>query len=101
MKTFLENTLFLKSGTHRVAMTIDTKELSRTVKELMAMRKDDSVWSGHSDVKEDILAPWRECERILNNSTLDRSCATKDHSDIDPFARLSVFEGTKKVHAIW
>ena len=94
MKTFLENTLFLKSGTHRVAMTLDTKELARTVKELIAMRNDDSKWG-------DIKTPWKECERILSKSTLNRSCATKDHNGIDPFARLSVFEGTKKVHKIW
>ena len=92
------NTLFLRSGTHRVAMTLDTKEMVRTVKELMTMRNDDSKWG-------DIKTPWRECERILSKSTLNRSCAKKDKifgwDEIDPFARLSVFEGTKKIHSVW
>ena len=88
------NTLFLRSGTHKVAMTLDTKELARTVKELMAMRNDDSKWG-------DIKTPWNECERILGNSTLNRSCAVKGWDEIDPFARLSVFEGTKKIHSVW
>ena len=94
VKTMIMNTLFLRSGTHRVAMTIDTDEMVRTVKELMAMRNDDSKW-------EDIKTPWRECERILGKSTLNRTCAHKDHDGIDPFATLSVFEGTKKIHSVW
>ena len=102
---YLMNTLFLKSGTKRIAMTLDTKEMVRVVKELMVMRNDDSVWTGHSDPKEDIMTPWRECERILSKSTLNRSCAKKDKifgwDEIDPFARLSVFEGTKKIHSVW
>ena len=88
------NTLFLRSGTHRVAMTLDSKEMVRVVKELMVMRNDDSKW-------EDIKTPWRECERILGKSTLNRTCAHKDYDGIDPFATLSVFEGRKKIHAVW
>ena len=88
------NTLFLRSGTHRVAMTLDTKEMVRVVKELMTMRNDDSFW-------RDIKTPWRECERILGKSTLNRTCASVDHNGIDPFATLSVFEGTKKIHSVW
>ena len=98
---YLMNTLFLKSGTKRIAMTLDTKEMVRVVKELMVMRNDDSVWTGHSDPKEDIMTPWRECERILSKSTLNRSCATKGWERIDPFETLSVFEGTKKIHSVW
>ena len=94
VKTMIINTLFLRSGTHRVAMTLDVKELARTVKELVAMRNDNSFWN-------DIETPWRECERILSNSTLNRSCAHKAHNGIDPFATLSVFEGTKKIHSVW
>jgi hypothetical protein len=105
VKTMIMNTLFLKSGTKRIAMTLDTKEMVRVVKELMVMRNDDSVWTGHSDPKEDIMTPWRECERILSKSTLNRTCAKKDKifgwDEIDPFARLSVFEGTKKIHSVW
>ena len=88
------NTLFLKSGTKRIAMTLDTKEMVRTVKELMAMRNDDSKWG-------DIKTQWKESERILSKSTLNRSCAVKGWDEIDPFARLSVFEGTKKIHSVW
>ena len=88
------NTLFLRSGTHRVAMTLDTKEMVRVVKELKTMRNDDSKW-------EDIKTPWRECERILGKSSLNRTCAHKDHDGIDPFATLSVFEGRKKIHSVW
>ena len=91
---YLMNTLFLKSGIKRIAMTLDTKEMVRTVKELMTMRNDDSFWG-------DIETPWRECERILGNSTLNRSCATKGWERIDPFGTLSVFEGTKKIHSVW
>ena len=94
VKTMIMNTLFLKSGTKRIAMTLDTKELARTVKELIAMRNDDSKWG-------DIKTPWKECERILSKSTLNRSCAVKGWDEIDPFARLSVFEGTKKIHSVW
>ena len=88
------NTLFLRSGTHRVAMTLDVKKLAETVKELKVMRNDNSKW-------EDISTPWNECERILGNSTLNRSCATKGWERIDPFGTLSVFEGTQKIHAVW
>ena len=88
------NTLFLRSGTHRVAMTLDVKELARVVRELKGMRNDDRFWN-------DIETPWRECERILSNSELNRSCADKDHNGIDPFARLSIFEGRKKIHSVW
>jgi len=75
-------------------MTLDSKEMVRVVKELMVMRNDDSKW-------EDIKTPWRECERILGKSTLNRTCAHKDYDGIDPFATLSVFEGRKKIHAVW
>jgi len=98
---YLMNTLFLRSGTHRVAMTIDIDEMVRVVKELKTMRNDDTVWTGHSDVKEDITTPWKECERILGKSTLNRTCAKKGWDEIDPFATLSVFEGTKKIHSVW
>ena len=101
VKTMIMNTLFLKSGTKRIAMTLDIDEMVRVVKELKTMRNDDTVWAGHSDVKEDIKTPWRECERILGKSTLNRTYAHKDHDGIDPFATLSVFEGTKKIHSVW
>ena len=101
METYLKNTLFLKSGTKRIAMTIDAREMVRVVKELVVMRNDNTIWAGHSDVKEDIKTPWRECERILGKSTLNRTCAKKGWDEIDPFARLSVFRGTKKIHSVW
>ncbi len=36
------NTLFLKSGTHRVGMTLDVKEMAKVVKSLRSVRNDDS-----------------------------------------------------------
>jgi hypothetical protein len=40
-------------------------------------------------------------EDVLAASALDRSCAHPDHNGIDPFSRLSVFEGKKKVASVW
>jgi hypothetical protein len=40
-------------------------------------------------------------EKVLSDSALDRSCAPKDHNGIDPFASLSVFDGSKKLISVW
>jgi len=88
------NTLFLKSGTHRVGMTLDVKEMAMVVKSLRSVRNDDSKWN-------EIKTAWSAMEEVVASSSLNRSCAKVGFDAVDPFATLSVFEGTKKVHKIW
>jgi hypothetical protein len=64
------------------------------IRALKVVRNDNSNWG-------DIETPWRVIEDVLAASDLDRSCAPKEHNGIDPFARLSVFEGNKKIASVW
>ena len=88
------NTLFLKSGTNRVGMTLDVKEMAKVVKSLRSVRNDDSNWN-------EIETAWAACHSVLCSSDLNRTCAEKEHEMVDPFATCSVYEGTKKVYKIW
>ena len=88
------NTLFLKSGTHRVGMTLDVNEMAKVVKSLRSVRNDDSNWN-------EIETAWAACHSVLCSSDLNRTCAEKGHEMVDPFATCSVYEGTKKVYKIW
>ena len=88
------NTLFLKSGTHRVGMTLDVKEMAMVVKSLRSVRNDDSKWN-------EIETAWSAMEEVLSSSSLNRTCAKVGFDAVDPFATCSVYEGTKKVCKIW
>ena len=85
--------LDLRSGRHIVARG-DVDAIVDIVKELKVVRNDDDNWV-------DIERPWGVLEDVLSNSGLDRSCAHPDHNGIDPFSRLSVYEGKKKVISVW
>ena len=87
------SSLNLRSGRHIVAMG-DVDEMVRVVTALKVVRNDDTNWG-------DITTPWRVIEEVLAASALDRSCAPKEHDGIDPFARLSVYAGSKKVASVW
>ena len=52
------NTLFLKSGTHRVGMTLDVKEMAMVVKSLRSVRNDDSKWN-------EIPTAWSAMEKFF------------------------------------
>ena len=88
------NTLFLKSGTHRVGMTLDVKEMAMVVKSLRSVRNDDSKWN-------EIETAWSAMEEVVADSSLNRSCAKVGFDAVDPYATCSVYEGTKKVCKIW
>ena len=88
------NTLFLKSGTHRVGMTLDVKEMAMVVKSLRSVRNDDSKWNK-------IETAWSAMEEVLSSSSLNRSRAKVGFDVVDPYATCSVYEGTKKVYKIW
>ena len=88
------NTLFLKSGTHRVGMTLDVNEMAKVVKSLRSVRNDNSKWN-------EIETAWAAMEEVVSTSSLNRSCAKEGFNAVDPFATCSVYEGTKKVYKIW
>jgi hypothetical protein len=85
--------LNLKSGRHRVAEG-SIEEMVNVVKALRVVRNEDANWSS-------LELPWKVIEKVLSDSALDRSCAPKDHNGIDPFASLSVFDGSKKLISVW
>ncbi len=85
--------LDLRSGRHIVARG-DVDAMVDIVRALKVVRNDDAHWSN-------IATPWGAMEDVLAASGLDRSCAHPDHNGIDPFSRLSVYEGKKKVASVW
>ena len=87
------NTLFLKSGTHRVGMTLDVKEMAKVVKSLRSVRNDDSKWN-------EIETAWSAMEEVLSSSSLNRSCSEVGFGAVDPFATCSVYEVSKKFYKI-
>ena len=88
------NTLFLKSGTHRVGMTLDVEEMAKVVKALRKVRNDDKYWN-------EIPTAWAAMEEVISSSSLNRTCAKVGFDAVDPYATCSVYEGTKKVYKIW
>tara|TARA_R110000824_G_scaffold396883_1_gene598973 strand:+ start:933 stop:1205 length:273 start_codon:yes stop_codon:yes gene_type:complete len=89
----MSNKLNLRSGRHIVAEG-DVDEILKVISALKEVRNDDANWI-------DIETPWRVIEEVLAASALSRDCAPKDHNGIDPFARLSVFDGSKKLISVW
>ena len=85
--------LYLRSGRHNVAEG-DVEAMVDAIRALKVARNDDANW-------DCLERPWRVLEEVLANSDLDRSCAHPDHDGIDPFARLSVYDGKRKVSVIW
>ena len=93
MRYEMVKNLYLRSGRHNVAEG-DVETMVDAIRALKVVRNDDANWG-------DIATPWRVLEEVLAASELDRSCAHPDHNGIDPFARLSVYDGKKKVSAVW
>ena len=85
--------LYLRSGRHPVAMG-DVEAMVDAIRALKVVRNDDANW-------DCLERPWRVLEEVLEASALDRSCAHPDHNGIDPFARLSVYDGKRKVSVVW
>ena len=85
--------LYLRSGRHNVAEG-DVEAMVDAIRALKVVRNDDANW-------DCLERPWRVLEEVLEASALDRSCAHPDHNGIDPFARLSVYDGKRKVSVVW
>ena len=85
--------LYLRSGRHNVAEG-DVEAMVDVIRALKVVRNDDANW-------DCLERPWRVLEEVLEASALDRSCAHPDHNGIDPFARLSVYDGKRKVSVVW
>jgi len=86
--------LYLRSGRHNVAEG-DVEAMVDAIRALKVVRNNDAEW------EVSLRHCWDICEEVLASSDLDRSCAHPDHNGIDPFARLSVYDGNKKVAAVW
>ena len=86
--------LYLRSGRHPVAMG-DVEAMVDAIRALKVVRNNDAEW------EVSLRHCWDICEEVLEASALDRSCAHPDHNGIDPFARLSVYDGNRKVSVVW
>ena len=85
----MNNTLTLRSGRNIVAEG-DVNGIVEIVKKLQTIRNTNAYWI-------DIATPWRVIENVLSASALIRN--TQEY--IDPFARLSVYRGNKKLISVW
>ena len=90
----MEKNLYLRSGRHNVASG-DVEGIVDAIRALKVVRNDDAAWNVSR------RHCWDVCEEVLEASALDRSCAPAAHNGIDPFARLSVYDGKKRVSVVW
>ena len=90
----LPKNLYLRSGRHNVAEG-DVEAMVDAIRALKVVRNNDAEWN------VSLRHCWDICEEVLASSDLDRSCAHPDHNGIDPFARLSVYDGKRKVSVVW